>query len=97
MELVKVVPVPKKDKGQDIKDNKPISLLQVPTKIFELILHSDIFSHVRHYISSQQHGFHSSQSIKTNLVNFTQYVLGERDRDAQVDANTQIFKKRLTR
>ena len=91
--LIKTLPVPKKDKGQDIKDNRPISQATTLAKIFESILHSDIFGQVKHRISSQQHGFCSSRSIETNLVNFTQYVLGEPDRGAQVDAAYTDFQK----
>jgi len=83
--LAKVVPIFKKGDKTDIKNYRPVAILSAPAKVFESILHNRLFSHIKQYISVNQHGFFSGRSINTNLVNFSEYCIPVIDDGGQVD------------
>lgn len=91
--LTKITPIFKKGMESDIENYRPVSILCTPAKVFEIILHNNIFPHIKHYISVNQHGFMPSRSISTNLVNFVNFTSGALDCRNQVDVVYTDFSK----
>ena len=53
----KVCPVYKKGEKNEITNYRPITIICNFGKVFEILLHDNIYSHVQQKISTQQHGF----------------------------------------
>ena len=71
--IATVVPIFKNGNKSDVSNYRPISLLPVPGKIFEDILHKHIsylFENIN-YLSSKQNGFRKGHSTLDGIVNFT--------------------------
>lgn len=83
--ICKVVPVFKGGSRSEIKNYRPIAILNTVSKIFELILFDRIYHTVGAYISPAQHGFLPKKSTLSNLLSFTQYVHEAIQHRAQVD------------
>ena len=91
--LTKITPVPENENHDKIKNHNPVALQPVPAKIFESVVHQQLFEQIKHYITPYQHGFFASRSVLTNLVNFTEAVRTEFDKGLQVDAVYTDFEK----
>lgn len=91
--ITKIVPVPKNENQDEIKNHRPVALQPIPAKIFESVVHRQLFGQVSHHITPHQHGFYASRSVLTNLVNFTEAVRAELDKGLQVDAVYTDFAK----
>lgn len=66
----KVLPTHKRSKTYDLNDYRPISILPVFSKVFEILLKRQIMEHLRQHklISSHQSGFRTSHSTTTALL-----------------------------
>ena len=54
---------------KDVVENyRPVSLLSIPSKCLEKIVHKAIYSHVAPYLTDWQHGFIRGRSCATQLV-----------------------------
>jgi hypothetical protein len=89
----KVCPVFKSGKPSNISDYRPISLSSNFSKLFEIVLHSYIYSSVRSRFSPRQHGFIDRRSTMSNLLTFSQYVSESLDSQQQVDTIYTDFTK----
>ena len=77
----------------EVINYRPITIILNFGKIFEIISHSTIYSHVSGTISSDQHGFMKGRSTVSNLVCKAQFLCESLDRDDQVDViYTDFFK-----
>ena len=63
-----VTPVFKSDAKDVVENYRSISLLSIPSKCQEKIVHNAIYSHVAPYLSDWQHGFVRGRSCVTQLV-----------------------------
>ncbi|XP_055529057.1 uncharacterized protein LOC129721036 [Wyeomyia smithii] len=52
----------------------------------EIIVNDALFASCKHYITSDQHGFHPKRSITTNLAEFSSTCLQNMSNGAQIDA-----------
>ena len=93
----RVTPVFKKGDKSLISNYRPISILSNFAKAMEIHLFSNIFYHVKPYLSSSQHGFHPGRSTDTNLCCFTQFVSDSIDRGFQVDVIYTDFSRAFDR
>ena len=71
--IATVVPIFKNGNKSDVSNYRPISLLPIPGKIFEDIIHKHISYHLEDnsYLSSKQNGFRKGHSTLDGIVNFT--------------------------
>lgn len=69
-----IFPIHKKGNKRDVDNYRGISALNAVSKLFELVVLEPIFSHCKHYISTDQHGFMPKRSTTTNLLSFTSYI-----------------------
>jgi hypothetical protein len=83
--LSKVIPIFKSGQRNLISNYRPISIISVVAKIFEVIIYKPLFTHVKNYITPYQHGFFPGRSTVTNLLNFTDYISGGLDSGVQTD------------
>lgn len=91
--LSRVTPIPKSSKKTLVEEYRPIAILCAPAKVFEYILHNEIYRQVKHQIGEEQHGFRSGRSVNTNLLGLVDYISGAMDRGSQVDVIYFDFQK----
>jgi hypothetical protein len=89
----RVTPVPKGGPDSDIASFRPIAVLPVFGKVFEMIINRCISLQVADRLHPSQHGFRKSRSTTTNLVALADYVCKEMDAGHQVDAAYFDFRK----
>ena len=65
-----VTPVFKAEAKDVIENYRPISLLSIPSKCLEKIVHKAIYSHVPPYLTGWQHGFILKGSLMCHSVSF---------------------------
>ena len=69
-----VVPVFKKGSKAEVKNYRPISILNGFSKLFEILVHEHLSFYFKEKLNSAQHGFIKSKSVVTNLVTYLNYV-----------------------
>lgn len=92
-----IVPVHKKGLKTAIPNYRPISILNVLSKLFEKVVHQHIYSTISRSIPPQQHGFLKGRSTNTNLGIFTNDVLSGMEKGGQVDVIYTDFEKAFDR
>ena len=72
----KVIPLPKTKEREYVTNWRPISLLSLPGKLLEKLVHKQLYSHLKKYnlLSDKQHGFTSGKSTATALQDFMMFV-----------------------
>lgn len=80
-----VVPIYKKGSACDSRNYRPISLLCVLAKLFDMIMHSYLQRWFRAFPNDCQHGFVIGRSVDTNLVSFMDFVSPVVETRGQVD------------
>lgn len=90
---VKIVPIFKNGRKNDIQNYRPISIISIIPKVFELLIYPNLYSHLKNHIVSNQHGFFQGRSTHSNLVAFAENVIEHVDRRIQVDAVYTDFSK----
>ncbi|CAH2209126.1 jg22867, partial [Pararge aegeria aegeria] len=79
-----IVPIHKSGSKTQIENYRPISILNVMSKLFESVIYSYISPIISRSIPYEQHGFMKNRSTVTNLAVFTDYVLRSMDERCQV-------------
>jgi hypothetical protein len=88
-----VVPLFKSGDRRDVSCYRGISILSVMPKLFEKMVYDRITPVVRPAISDAQHGFVKGRSTVSNLVQFTNGIIGEIEDGWQVDGVYTDFSK----
>jgi hypothetical protein len=81
-----ISPIFKSGDRNDIQNYRPISKLNVLSKLFEKLLEPKITSSLIHTISNMQHGFCKSKSTITNLLIFYSDLVTTVQEKGQIDA-----------
>ena len=89
----RVVPVHKKGDKGDVKNYRPVSILNNFSKVLERVIYSTVLCNTDSMISDFQHGFRPKRSVATNLAVFTQYVSRSLDARKRVDVIYTDFSK----
>jgi hypothetical protein len=92
-----VVPIYKSGDKSNVCNYRPVSLLDVFSKVVELLVYKVIFNHVKHHILVQQHGFYPARSVTSNLLSYTEYIYQSFDQGRQVDSVLTDFSKAFDR
>lgn len=92
-----ITPIHKKGSKQDISNYRPISKLCILAKVFEKLIHNQLYAALKHFFSSQQHGFMKGRSTTTNLVSFLDVVTAGMEGGGQVDAIYTDYSKAFDR
>lgn len=88
-----VSPIPKKGDLHDIRNYRPVSVLNVVSKVFEKLIHVHLYNSLRGSIDARQHGFMSCRSTATNLYEMMSFVAPEVEGRGQVDTVYFDFRK----
>ena len=74
--LGKIIPIPKTKERHYVTNWRPISLLALPGKLLEKLVHKQLFAHLKYnkLLSDKQHGFTSGRSTSTAIQDFMLFV-----------------------
>lgn len=89
----KVCPIFKNGSRTRITNYRPITIPSSFSKVFEIVIHTQIYASVQRVICEEQHGFVKNRSTTTNLVCLTQYLCEAIDANEQVDVIYTDFSK----
>ena len=79
--------------GHNVANYRPISLLNVFTKIFESLIKEKIMDRISNIFSCNQHAFLAGRSTVSNFLLFMDNVTSELDSGNKVDAIYLNFTK----
>lgn len=88
-----IIPVHKSGPKNNVEKYRPISLLPALSKVFERLVHDEIYPSLHRIILPEQHGFTKNRSTTTNLMVFTNFVFQNLDDRTQTDAVYTDFQK----
>lgn len=88
-----VVPIFKSGCKNNIRNYRPVSLLPVVSKILERLVHSYLFSKLKHLITCKQYGFMPKKSTSIQLIESYEEIGKSLDKGSQVDAIFLDFAK----
>lgn len=95
LKIAKVIPLFKQDNRLFVQNYRPISLLPLLSKIFEKIVHKQLYNylHANNVLFSNQFGFRPGKSTSNAIIHFLQYVYRGLDSDSYVFSMFLDFKK----
>lgn len=81
LKVVKVVPLFKKGVNSDISNYRPVSIIPVIGKVFEILLNNRIVGYLEknHCYSDDQYGFRSKRSTSSAVINFMKHCINGLD------------------
>ena len=90
-----VVPIPKSGNLNKVKNFRPISLLPLPGKILEKLIHNQLSNHLDHnsLLSDNQHGFRKSHSTLHSVSQLTDFINKKLDSKTPTVAAFIDFRK----
>ena len=70
--IAKVTPLPRAGNSSSVGNLRPVSLLPIPSKLIEKIVHNRIYSHLEHYniLDDRQGGFRPNHSTSNSTACF---------------------------
>ena len=76
-----VIPIPKKGNLTKVQNYRPISLLPLPGKIMEKLLHHQLSTHLDYgsFLADEQHGFRKAHSTVHAIAQLTSYINKKQD------------------
>ena len=91
----RVTPVFKKGETDDVNNYRPISILSVSMKIFEKVVHSQVYDFLKDskILSENQSGFRNSHSTDTAVICVSDYILEQLGKKKYVGAVLVDLKK----
>ena len=67
-----VTPIYKKGDRRLVANYRPVSLLNIDSKVFEKCMYEPLYEHFEKHLSKHQHGFVRGRSVTTNMLSFLQ-------------------------
>ena len=90
-----VVPIPKSGNLSKVQNYRPISLLPIPGKLLEKLIHKQLTVHLGNisYVTENQHGFRKSHSTVHSVAQLENYINTKMDRGLPTLAAFIDFQK----
>ena len=90
-----VIPIPKSGNLSLVQNFRPISLLPIPGKLLEKLIHKQLSNHLDNisYLTEYQHGFRKNHSTIHSVGQLTNYIYEKMDRKLPVLAAFIDFRK----
>ena len=90
-----VIPIPKSGNAKHVQNYRPISLLPLPGKLLEKLIHSQISEHLENisHLTENQHGFRKGHSTIHSVAQVTDYINIKMDRRLPTLAAFIDFRK----
>ena len=92
-----ITPIHKNNNKELVENYRSISLLPIPAKCLERLVHTAIYAHIPPYLSKWQHGFVKGKSCGTQLVLTHQQWVTALDEGRQVDVAFLDFSRAFDR
>lgn len=92
-----ITPIHKKGSRTQITNYRPISKLCIVAKVFEKVVHSQVYAAIKQSLSVSQHGFLPDRSTVSNLVLFNDFLSTSMDNGQQVDVVYTDYSKAFDR
>ena len=93
--IAAVAPIHKKGERKIVSNYRPISLLNIDSKVFEAVMYKPLYEHFEKYMCQNQHGFMRKRSIVTNMLAFLKKIycaLDKNPKDEIVAVYTDFSK-----
>ena len=76
MKVARIVPLKKPGDPTDMGNYRPISILPIISKVFEKVVHSQLYRYLNHkkILYANQYGFRPKTSTTQAIINHTQYL-----------------------
>ena len=78
-----IKPILKKGDRRKNENYRPVSLLNIDSKILEKCIHIALYNHFRNFLTKSQHGFVWRRSVQTNMLLFLKRIYEALDHDPQ--------------
>ena len=78
-----ITPMFKKSDRRKIENYRPVSLLNIDSKILEKCIHIALYNHFQTFLTRIQHGFVRRRSVQTNILLFLKKINEALDHDPQ--------------
>lgn len=88
-----IVPVHKNGSKHDVATYRPISILSAFSKLFERLVHNEVYPAIHSVLINEQHGFVKDRSCVSNLLIFVSHLFESLDDRQQIDAVYTDFQK----
>ena len=90
-----VIPIPKKGDLTRVQNYRPISLLPLPGKVMEKLIHQRLSTHLEtnSLLANEQHGFRKAHSTVHSIAQLTNYIYRDLDEKSPTLAVFIDFKK----
>ena len=72
--IASVTPIYKKGDRSLVTNCRPVSLLNIDSKIFEKCMYEPLYEFFEKHLSKHQHGFVRCRSVTTNMLSFLQKI-----------------------
>ena len=92
-----ITPIHKNNNKELVENYRSISLLPIPAKCLECLVHAAIYTHISPYLSEWQHGFVKGKSCGSQLVLTHHQWVTVLDEGRQVDVAFLDFSKAFDR
>ena len=94
--MTRICPIYKSRGSKSDPDNyRPISVLSVVARLFEKLVHDQLFKHLDSYLYSNQSGFRPKYSTETSTLNITNQLFLNIDRGQYNIAVLSTYAKLL--
>ena len=90
-------PIHKKGNKSLVKNYRPVSLLSVPSKIFERCLFDSLYVHYEPFLHQSQYGFRRKRSCILQLIEYMDIIYEAFDNGKQLDVIYTDFEKAFDR
>ena len=90
-----VIPIPKTGNLTKVQNYRPISLLPLPGKLLEKLIHTQVSAHLENikFLSDNQHGFRKHHSTVHSIAQLTNYINAKMDKGLPTLAAFIDFRK----
>lgn len=95
--LSSLTPIHKKGAKSDVENYRLVSILNAFAKIFEKLVHRNVYDFTKNIIKRNQHGFFKNRSTISNLANYTHYLSMSLDNNIDIHAIYTDFRKAFDR
>ena len=95
LKVARVIPIFKSGSTTDVNNYRPISILPILSKIFEKIVHHQLYNYLNHFkfLNSDQYGFRKKLSTSNAIINMMQYIYDNLDQGNTVISIFLDFSK----
>ena len=83
--IAAVTPIYKKDDRRKVENYRPVSLLDIDSKVFEQCICSALYAYFEKFLTEHQHGFVKKRSDNTNMLSFLKPIHDALDNESSTE------------